>query len=301
MLRLGLVDFDSSHSLEFTRRFNHIGVLPDQWVEGARVVLGWPGSSEMSPDRIELFQPQIEACGVEIVSSPEQMLGQIDAVLILSLSGQVHLKRVLPFLEAGIPAFIDKPFTCSWQEAEQLVELAQKRNTLVFGSSALRFSEEVLNFQQQAERYGTLNGCLCFGPAKRAQGNPGLFHYGIHTCELLFTLMGTGCEWVCNHWSEDAEVVTAGWQDGRLATLRGNRTGSTAYGFIAFCETGVIPVSVSTRSVYRNLCRQIVRGFETNQPIVPHEVTLEITRFVSASLLSEQHKGERVYLNELAA
>ena len=35
MLRLGIVDFDSSHSVEFTRRFNHAGVDADQRVDGA--------------------------------------------------------------------------------------------------------------------------------------------------------------------------------------------------------------------------------------------------------------------------
>ena len=42
MLRLGIVDFDSSHAIEFTRRFNHAGVDGDQCVDGARVEVGCP-------------------------------------------------------------------------------------------------------------------------------------------------------------------------------------------------------------------------------------------------------------------
>ena len=38
-------------------------------VEGARVVLGWPGTSQMSPERIPVFTPQIQACGVESVGA----------------------------------------------------------------------------------------------------------------------------------------------------------------------------------------------------------------------------------------
>jgi len=71
MLRLGIVDFDSSHCVEFTRRINGIGVPSDQQVEGARVVLGWPGTSEMAPQRIEGFQPEIAALDVELVEDPE--------------------------------------------------------------------------------------------------------------------------------------------------------------------------------------------------------------------------------------
>ena len=64
MLRLGIVDFDSSHCVEFTRRINGIGVPDDQCVDGGRVVLGWPGTSEMAPERIEGFRPEIETLDV---------------------------------------------------------------------------------------------------------------------------------------------------------------------------------------------------------------------------------------------
>ncbi|QDU82736.1 putative oxidoreductase [Polystyrenella longa] len=297
MLRLGIVDFDSSHSIEFTRRLNQVGVSRDQWVEGARIVAGWPGDSRMAPERIAHFRPQIEACGVTVVESPEALLQeQLDGILILSLSGQRHGERALPFLEAGIPTYVDKPFTCAVDDAQQMLALAEKTNTLLFSSSGLRFTEDVTHFQSQQNRYGALLGCLCFGPAKRAEGNPGLFHYGIHTTELLFTLMGPGCIEVRTHFQPDCELVTAQWQDDRLATLRGNRSGSTAYGFVAFCEEGVIPVSVSTRTAYRNLCEQIVLAFETNTAPVPPSTTLEIVRFISASLESEQHHGKPIAL-----
>ena len=36
MIRLGIVDFDTSHAVEFTRRLNHIDIGKDQWVDGRR-------------------------------------------------------------------------------------------------------------------------------------------------------------------------------------------------------------------------------------------------------------------------
>ncbi|MAT15416.1 MAG: oxidoreductase [Planctomyces sp.] len=296
MLRLGIVDFDSSHSIEFTRRLNQVGISRDQWVDGARVVAGWPGDSRMAPARIDHFLPQIAACGVDIVDSPESMLGAIDAVLVLSLSGERHLERAEPFLREGIPTYVDKPFACSLADAEAISDLATNTDTLLFSSSGLRFSDDVTHFQKQSH-YGELHGCHVYGPAKRAEGNPGLFHYGIHATELLFTLMGPGCAELYTTYTDDAEIVTARWSDDRLASLRGNRVGNTAYGFVAFCEAGVIPVSVSTRSVYRNLCQQIVNAFKTGTPPVPLSTTLEIVRFICASLKSEQQSGKRVSLN----
>ena len=112
MIRLGIVDFDTSHVVEFTKRLNHIDVDEEQWVEGARIVVGCPGESLLSPERIPGFTKQMQEYGVPLVEKPEEMIGQIDAVLIESVEGSFHYKRTAPFLEAELPAFVDKPFTC---------------------------------------------------------------------------------------------------------------------------------------------------------------------------------------------
>ncbi len=299
MIRLGIVDFDSSHSIEFTRRFNHVGVDRDQYVDGARVVVGCPGTSEMSPERIPIFTKQISECGVELVESPEAMMADIDAVLVLSLCGTVHLQRVRPFLESGIPAFVDKPFACSVFDAREMIRLANEHSIMLFNSSALSFSEEVQQFRSKTSDYGATLGVLSHGPAKRVAGNPGLYHYGIHATEIIFTLMGAGCETVSTAYTEAAEVVTAHWSDGRLATLRGNRQGAAAYGFVAFCENAVLHQMISTRYAYRNLCQEIVKSFETDKPSVDNGFSLEVVKFVSASLESERHDGAWIKLDSM--
>ncbi len=299
MLRLGIVDFDSSHCIEFTRRFNHVSVDADQQVTGARVVIGCPGKSLMQPERIPGFTSQVESCGVRLVDNPADMLGEIDAVLVLSLCGSAHLDRVRPFLEAGLPAYVDKPFACTLGDAREITTLAQQCQQVVFGTSALRFSDDVIEMTASEDQTGAINGVFSYGPAKRADGNPGLFHYGIHATEVLFTLMGSGCESVSTAFTEDAEVVTGKWADGRIGTLRGNRSGHTAYGFVAFCENGVIERRASTRFAYRNLCQHIVNSFETGTPAVPPKLTLEVVRFVIASMESEQQSGAWVRLDSV--
>ncbi|MEX2288640.1 MAG: Gfo/Idh/MocA family oxidoreductase [Planctomycetaceae bacterium] len=299
MLRLGIVDFDSSHSIEFTQRFNHVGVDADQWVDGARVELGWPGDSQMAPERIAGFTQQVARCGVRLVDSPAEMLGQIDGVLVLSLCGSAHLERVRPFLETGVPSYVDKPFACSYADALEMVRLAQKHETVLFNSSALPYAEEIERFRSQQADHGTLHGVVSCGPAGRAAGNPGLFHYGVHATSILFALMGQGCDRVVTTYSVDAEVVTGIWRDGRIGTVRGNRRGSTAYSFLAFCERGVIHQPVSSRYAYRNLCRKIVESFSRRKADVPIALPLEITRFVLASLESESRQGEPIELDSI--
>ncbi len=253
----------------------------------------------MAPERIPGFRAELASIGINIVDSREQLMAQIDGVLILSLCGDCHLERARPFLEAKIPTFVDKPFACSISDASAIVELAQQNETTLLNSSALRFSREVQESALQNQQLGKTNGAITYGPAKRADGNPGLFHYGIHSVELLFELLGSGCETVSTTWSEDAEVVTGVWTDGRIGTVRGNRTGVTSYGFVGYCENGVVSETVSTRFAYRNLCREIVRTFESGQPSVTHETNLDVVRFVLASLNSEQTGGQSVSLQDI--
>ena len=300
MFRLGIVDFDSSHCIEYTRRFNHVGIAPDQHVDGARIVAGWPGTSLMAPERIPGFQQQIIAAGVPLVDDPADLIEQVDGVLVLSLCGSAHLERVRPFLEAEIPTYVDKPFACSLADSLEMLNLARTTGTVLAYGSALRFAEELQKLHDKRSLCGELIGLLSCGPAKQSEMNPGLFHYGIHTVEVLYSLMGLGCTHVTTTWSEDAEFVTGRWSDGRLATLRGARRGATAYSVTAFCEGAVLHQLVSTRYAYRNLCRRIVQSLESRTPLTPYEEIEEVTRFVLAAIASEQCGGAPVELSNVA-
>ena len=63
MIRLGIVDFDTSHVVEFTKRLNHKGIDKDQWVDGAEVTLGCPGESQLAPERIAGYKKEMESLG----------------------------------------------------------------------------------------------------------------------------------------------------------------------------------------------------------------------------------------------
>lgn len=298
MLRLGIVDFDSSHAVEFTRRFNHVGVAADRCVAGARVVLGWPGNSLMAPERILQHQPLVVRCGVELVREPEEMLGQIDAVLILSLCGAVHFERARVFLEHRIPTFIDKPFANCWEDACKLALLARQQQTLLFHASGLRYTADMLELQQKAPALGRIEGAFSYGPGWQSAGNPGLLHYGIHTVEQLFTLLGRGCVEVQSCRTAAADIITGQWADGRMGTVRVARAGHTGYGLTIFSAGGILQQTVSTRDCYTNLCRAIVASFQTSQPAVRSLETLEVIRFILAAERSLQQAGATVQLSE---
>ncbi|MDB5310388.1 MAG: oxidoreductase [Gemmataceae bacterium] len=293
MIKLGILDFDTSHAVAFTTRLNHVGVDKDQFVDGAQVVVGCPGESTLSPDRIPDFTAQMKKLGVPLVDKPGDMIGKVDAVLIESVDGTVHYERARPFLEAGLPCFVDKPFTCSVADARKIIDLAERKKVPVFSSSSLRYAPEVVEFAADPKP-GKLIGCVVYSPASLSpipERNAGLFHYGIHGVEVLYTLMGPGCQRVTCVREKGVDVVTGQWKDGRVATLRGLRDGAAGYGFVAFSEKGVKAVTVGTGVIYRELCKKIVETFETKKAPLDPAVTLEIVAFIEAANRSGANHG----------
>lgn len=293
MIKLGLLDFDTSHCVEFTKRLNGVGKDAEQFVEGAKVVIGCPGESKLSPERIEGFTKQMKEFGVPLVDKPADMIGKVDGMLIEAVDGTVHLERARPFLEAGIPCFVDKPYACSVADAKAIAELAEKKKLPLFSSSSLRYAPEVVEFAADPKR-GRLVGAVVYAPASLSptpERNAGLFHYGIHGVEILYTLMGPGCKRVTCTTEKGVDVVTGQWADGRVATLRGLRSGASGYGFVGFSEKGIQQVTVGTKFIYRELLKRVVEMFKTGKSPLPIAETIEIVAFIEAANRSGANHG----------
>jgi virulence factor len=290
MIKFGILDFDTSHAVEFTKRLNHKDSKEDQWVEGGQVVVGCPGESQVSPERIPVFTDAMKRLGVPLVDKPTDLIGKCDVVLIEAVDGSVHYERAKPFLEAGVPCFVDKPFTCSVADARKLVDLAAKKKLPLFSSSSLRFAPELVAYTTELT-HGKVLGAVAWGPASQHERNPGLFHYGIHAVEVLYTLMGPGCESVTCTSDRSVDVVTGHWKDGRVATVRGTRSGPSSYGATVFAEKGIGNVSINATYIYRELLKKIVETYTTGKLPLDVSVTVELVGFIEAAWKSANNHG----------
>ena len=296
-VRLGIVDCDTGHVVEFTRRLNHVDVPEEQWVEGARVVAAVPGTSLVSPELVDGYAARLRGYGVELLDDPAELLGRVDAVLIESVDGSVHLERALPFVEAGLPLYVDKPFTTSVAAARTLLAAAQARRVPLVSASSLRYSLELQDVLRRRDELGPVLGADVYSPAGLHPRNPGLFHYGVHAVEPLYELMGTGCQSVRCVREAGVEVVVGRWAGGRLGTVRGTRSGTHAYGFTAFCERRVVAAAVDTRYIYRELLKVIVATFVSGTWPLSPEALLEPVAFQEAALRSAERGGDEVPLD----
>lgn len=295
MIRIGIVDTDSSHAPEFTQRINHVAIDEEQWVDGARVVAAYPGYSEAVVDarrKNEQYTQALIDYGVEMVDSPAALIGKVDAVLIESDDGRRHYAPARMFIEHDVPTFVDKPMTCMLAEAVELAELARERGVPLYSASSLRYSPEVVEVASGAS-VGRVVGADTISPSKVAvEGVPGLMYYGIHAVEILYTLLGPGCESVQAIDSPLGILVAGRWRDGRLGSVRGFVEGVAGFGFRAVGETGTRQELVSAQYIYRELLKRVIAMFETGEPPLDIQETLEIIAFIETALRSAE-RGRR--------
>jgi predicted dehydrogenase len=292
VFRIGMIGLDTSHVTAFTRQINDPAKS-----YGCKVVVGYPGGSPDIPDsanRLEGFTKQLrEQFGVEIVDSIEELCQKVDGVMLESVDGRPHLAQARPVIAAKKPLFIDKPMAGNLADVLEIFREARENNVPCWSSSSLRFSPGLADIRN-SEKFGKVLGCDVFSPCSLEEHHPDLYWYGVHGVEMLFTVMGTGCQSVRRIQTKDTEFVTGLWKDGRIGTYRGLRAGKTDYGASVFGTKAVGPIVASAG--YGPLIEEIVKFFRTGKVPVPPEETIEIFAFMSAADESKARGGAEVSL-----
>ena len=290
LIRVGMIGLDTSHVPAFTRIINSPSF--GNGIEQLRIIAGYPGGTDLplSRGRVAAFTQNVREMGVEIMPTISDLISSVDAVMIQSVDGRAHLREAIPVILSGKPLFIDKPVAGSLSEAVAIYDLAAKEGVPVFSSSASRYSSEIRQILDDATIGGIVGG-FTWGPCKSQPGIPDMFFYGIHGIEVLYTLMGTGCEMVSRISTSGTDLVTGVWSGGRIGSYRGIRNDEADFGAIAFGTRGM----KSTREKiegYEGLCHKIAEFFIDKKPPISPETTLEIVAFMEAADESKRFEGQ---------
>jgi len=295
-LRIGIIGLDTSHVIAFTKSLNDPSG-PD-FIPGGRVIAAFKGGSpdlKASAGRIDKFTAELQdKYKVQLVDSIPALCDMVDVILLESVDGRVHLEQARQVLLKKKPMFIDKPLAASLADAKEIARLARENGTPWFSSSSLRFAPAYQEAVRDAVP-GIIHGAEAYGPASLEPTNPGLFWYGIHAVESLFTLMGPGCVSVTMTSNEDFDLAAGVWKDGRIGVAKGLRKGKQDYGALVYRDKGIYHLAIQNVS-YVPLIREIMEFFKTGKPPVPPEETLEIMAFMDAAERSRQQGGIPVKL-----
>lgn len=91
-----------------------------------------------------------------IVNSIEDLCGNVDAVLLARDDAENHIEMAMPFLKAGLPVFIDKPFALTMKEANIMLS-SQKFESQIFTCSSLRYAKELILNKIDIESLGHID------------------------------------------------------------------------------------------------------------------------------------------------
>jgi predicted dehydrogenase len=298
-LRVGIIGLDTSHVIEFTRIFNDAS--DPEHVPGVQVVAAFKGGSPDVADswsRVDKFTQELQdKWKIQIVSDIPTLCSMVDAVLLESVDGRKHLEQVKPVFAAHKPVFIDKPLAASYRDAKEIDRLAQEAGVPWFSSSSLRYWDDLQNAKTSPD-IGGIIGCSVYGPCEIEPHHPDLMWYGVHAVEMLYTLMGTGCDTVTRVHTGDTDVVVGKWKDGRVGVMRGTRNQPYAFGMTVFGAKGVV-CKAEDHASYRPLLVEVAKFFRTHVPPFSHEETLEIFAFMEAADLSKARGGVPVSLSDV--
>ena len=113
--------------------------------------------------------------------------------MVVFRHGDLHAKYALPFIEAGIPTWIDKPFAIKNEDAKKVIEASKKHNTLLTGGSTCKYAYDVLNIKNAVEngsRIGKIKSAMLNFPAELTNEYGGLYFYGAHLVEMTLAAFG---------------------------------------------------------------------------------------------------------------
>lgn len=151
---------------------------PESRIPDAEVVSVWTQTPELSEQvaRTSLVET--------IVNRPQDMLGNIDALLLARDDAENHLKYAEPFLEAGIPIYIDKPIALSLDGLAKLYALEQYSGQ-IFTCSALRYSDELRLNEEDRAQLGEIRQVIACTPKSWAK-------YAVHIIEPVLNMLPVG-------------------------------------------------------------------------------------------------------------
>lgn len=176
-MRVGIAGTESSHVDHIIDFLNVAGARP-----GVRVTALASGAAERDlalcrAGGIDLVVPDVSA-----------LLDVADVLIVTARHGGRHRDLALPFLEAGRPVLVDKPFACGVADAEAMLEAAGKHGALVTSYSALRHLPATDALARELEAIGPARSVVATGPADEASEYGGIFFYGIHPVDVALRL-----------------------------------------------------------------------------------------------------------------
>ena len=295
-IKVAMIGLDTTHCEGIVGHLN----CPDDdhYIPGCRIVKAFPGGTDLSVsrDRIDGFvETMRDKYELPLVNSLEAAGEGVDAFIVTSVDGRQHREQVEVLAGQGKPIFVDKPFACCVDDADAMIDVCRKNGAALMSCSSLRYARGAAAGKAEP---ASIRMCEGFGPMSILDDFPPYFWYGIHSAEILYKHMGTGCQSVRAVHEEGVDLMVGHWADGRVGIVKGMRQdGAKPFGRVLYLENGIDYMEATdVGSAAALMLEDVIEMFRTGKEPIDTAETREIVAYLEAAEKSFAGNGEAVVL-----
>ncbi|MBR2461154.1 MAG: Gfo/Idh/MocA family oxidoreductase [Clostridia bacterium] len=277
MYKIAILGCENSHADSFLRYIRENDRYSDIKVVGV-----------YSIDRVAAEKLSGEY-GVSVMESFDQYVGQLDGLIITARHGGYHYKFAKPYLDDGIPMFIDKPITVSEEDAVEFATVLKKKGIRVSGGSSLVYSPEIKALKEKVEKgeLGAPIGGFMRAPVNLSNPHGDFFFYAQHLVSMMTEVYGPFPESV--YAVKRNGVVTCTVSYAELDVNLSYVDGNYKYYAILSAEKGCVGGEVTLQGVFEDefaafdrMLRGEGEGDELNRFFAPVYIMNAIERSVKS-------------------
>ena len=228
-----------------------------------------------------------------VAANAVDVIGEVDAVIVATDIGHEHVKRCRPFVEAGLPVFVDKPMVDNADDLRTFNQWVAKGKPIL-SSSCMRYVKEYMPYRVWTYELGELR----FGSIT----TPKTWEcYGIHALEGIYPIFGPGFVSARNTGSVDRNIVHFKHSSGADAVIVANKDMYGAFGVLTLCGTAghAEAICKDTFYAFQMQLKTFVDYLRTGVRPFPYEETEELMRMVIAGIQSREQGGAEIALAEV--
>lgn len=180
MYRVAILGCENSHANSFLN-----AVLKEKIVDDIEFVGVYSEDAKAAEKLREQF-------GVSVAERYDEFVGKVDGIIITARHGDNHYKYAKPYLETGIPMFIDKPITCTEEDAKAFRTALATNKVQVCGGSACVYTDWVQSLKKavKEQEYGSVLGGYLRAPKLTLEPYGGFFFYTQHLVQVMTEIFG---------------------------------------------------------------------------------------------------------------
>lgn len=264
------------------------------YLQANRATLGLPSATVThvwSQDK-DLSGRIARSAGIKnIAASAEAMIGAVDAVLLCRDDPENHRAMAKPFIDAGIPLFIDKPL-CSTREDLDYFAGEVARGKFIMSCSSMRYAGECMAAKTDLPNLGKVELITAVGKKDWTK-------YGVHMLEAIFSIMDDPKPVsVINVGRQDAAIVKIDFEDGLQATVHLLMDISGTFQLSVFGQQNWRLVDVkNSYAMFRDNIIEFIRSVEEGKPRLDFSITEQVIKTLIAGNESLAQAGKKIIIN----